>query len=62
MLRHIARRGRERGFERIDFQVLEWNASAIGFYESLGARRDEAERHFKFTDEAFRALAAADPA
>ena len=57
-LREIARRGSQRGFKRIDFQVLEWNAPAIGFYEKLGAARDEAERHFKFTDEAFARLAA----
>ena len=57
MIRRIAAKGRVRGFERIDFQVLEWNAPAIRFYEKLGARRDDAERHFKFTDEAFRRLA-----
>ena len=57
MIRRIAAKGRVRGFERIDFQVLEWNAPAIRFYEKLGVRRDDAERHFKFTDEAFRRLA-----
>ena len=57
-LREIACRGSERGFKRIDFQVLEWNAPAIGFYEKLGADRDDTERHFKFTDEAFARLAA----
>jgi ribosomal protein S18 acetylase RimI-like enzyme len=57
MLRHIARLARERGFERIDFQVLEWNRPAISFYEKLGALGDDAERHFKFTDEAFNNLA-----
>lgn len=57
MLRHIARIGKERGFERIDFLVLKWNTSAIGFYEKLGAIRDNEERHFKFTDEAFQNLA-----
>lgn len=57
MLRCIARLAKKRGFERIDFQVLQWNAPAIGFYESLGAVRDDEERHFKFTDEAFRKLA-----
>lgn len=62
LLRYIARRGAGRGFERIDFQVLEWNRPAVGFYESLGARRDDEERHFKFTDEAFRRLAAFDSA
>jgi ribosomal protein S18 acetylase RimI-like enzyme len=56
MLRQIARRARDRGLERIDFQVLEWNKAAIAFYEKLGAVRDEDERHFKFTDEAFGSL------
>jgi ribosomal protein S18 acetylase RimI-like enzyme len=57
MLRNIAKLGKSRGFERIDFQVLKWNTPAIGFYEKLGAVRDEEERHFKFTDEAFQRLA-----
>lgn len=57
MIRRIAAKGHERGFQRIDFQVLEWNESAIRFYEKLGAHRDHTERHFKFTDEAFRRLA-----
>ena len=57
MLKFIARLARTRGFERIDFQVLQWNTPAIAFYEKLGAVRDEEERHFKFTDEAFQKLA-----
>ena len=47
----------ERGWERIDFQVLDWNTSAIDFYIALGALRDDSERHFKFTDMAFAGLA-----
>ena len=57
-LRQIARRGVELGCKRIDFQVLEWNTGAIGFYEKLGAYHDDSERHFKFTDAAFAQLAA----
>ena len=57
MLKYIAKLAKARGFERIDFQVLKWNTPAIEFYEHLGAHRDEEERHFKFTDEAFRKLA-----
>lgn len=57
ILKYIAKLAKERGFERIDFQVLEWNAPAIGFYERFGAVRDDEERHFKFTDEAFQNLA-----
>jgi ribosomal protein S18 acetylase RimI-like enzyme len=57
MIRHIATIAKEQGCERIDFQVLEWNMPAIGFYERLGAVRNETERHFKFTDAAFEKLA-----
>lgn len=56
MLRFIAKLAKSRGFERIDFQVLKWNKPAIEFYEKLGAVRDDEERHFKFTDEAFQKL------
>jgi ribosomal protein S18 acetylase RimI-like enzyme len=58
MVREIARIARERGFERIDFHVLEDNHSAIAFYEKHGAVRDDEERHFKFIGEAFEKLAA----
>ena len=57
MLKFIAKIAKQRGFERIDFQVLKWNTPAIEFYEHLGAHRDDEERHFKFTDEAFQKLA-----
>ena len=57
MLRALAREAKSAGYERIDFQVLEWNTSAIGFYFKLGAVRDDEERHFKFVDEAFEQLA-----
>jgi ribosomal protein S18 acetylase RimI-like enzyme len=57
MLKFIAREAKAEGFERIDFQVLEWNEPAIGFYFKHGAERDDEERHFKFVDEAFERLA-----
>jgi GNAT superfamily N-acetyltransferase len=57
MLKEIARLARLKGFERIDFQVLEWNTPAIKFYEKCGAVRDDDERHFKFVGEAFESLA-----
>ena len=58
MLRELARIAAARGYERIDFVVLDWNTSAINFYKKLGAEMDHSERHFKFTDRAFRDLAA----
>ena len=57
MLREIARIAAAKGCERIDFLVLDQNAPAIQFYENLAAVRDDDERHFKFTDEAFIKLA-----
>lgn len=57
ILKKIARLAKERGFERIDFQVLDWNTPAIEFYKNLGAERDDQERHFKFIGAPFAALA-----
>ncbi len=39
LLRAVAAAGLARGCARVDWAVLEWNEPAIGFYESLGARR-----------------------
>ncbi|HBR57540.1 MAG TPA: GNAT family N-acetyltransferase [Blastocatellia bacterium] len=57
MLKEIARKARNGGFERIDFQVLNWNTPAIEFYKKLGAECDDSERHFKFAGDAFDSLA-----
>ena len=57
ILKEIARLADARGYERIDLLVLDWNSKAADFYLSLGAKRDDSERHFKFTDDAFRRLA-----
>jgi GNAT superfamily N-acetyltransferase len=37
MLAALARLAVERGCGRFEWSVLDWNANAIGFYESLGA-------------------------
>ncbi|MDI1241561.1 MAG: GNAT family N-acetyltransferase [bacterium] len=57
LLKEIARKGKDRGFERIDFQVLEWNFAAIEFYKALGAVLDSEDKHYKFVDQAFESLA-----
>ncbi len=38
LLNTLAGIARERGCGRFEWAVLDWNASAIGFYERLGAR------------------------
>lgn len=57
MLKKIAQIAAARGFERIDFNVLEWNTPAIGFYKKHGAVCNMEERHFKFSGAAFEKLA-----
>jgi GNAT superfamily N-acetyltransferase len=38
LLAHLARTAVERGYGRVEWAVLDWNADAIRFYESLGAK------------------------
>lgn len=38
LLEHLAAVAVERGCGRLEWSVLDWNESAIGFYERLGAR------------------------
>jgi GNAT superfamily N-acetyltransferase len=38
LLSHLARLAVERGWGRLDWAVLDWNAPAIGFYSRLGAQ------------------------
>ncbi len=37
LLAHLARTAVQRGYGRVEWAVLDWNADAIRFYESLGA-------------------------
>ena len=39
LLVELAKIARDRGCGRMEWAVLDWNAPAIEFYESLGARR-----------------------
>jgi GNAT superfamily N-acetyltransferase len=47
----------ERGCGRLEWAVLDWNASAIGFYRSLGAAPMEEWTVFRLTGPALEALA-----
>lgn len=38
LLASLARTAVDRGYGRVEWSVLDWNADAIRFYESLGAR------------------------
>jgi GNAT superfamily N-acetyltransferase len=38
LFKHVARLAIDRGCGRLEFWVLDWNAPAVAFYESLGAK------------------------
>jgi GNAT superfamily N-acetyltransferase len=46
----------ERGYPRLEWWVLDWNAPSIGFYESLGARAEDEWTTFRLSGEALSAL------
>jgi GNAT superfamily N-acetyltransferase len=58
LLRHLAGLAVERGCGRMDWNVLDWNESAIGFYKKLGAEVLPDWRTCRVTGDALRALAA----
>jgi L-amino acid N-acyltransferase YncA len=57
LIKDLARRAAERGFDRIDFLVLDWNEPALAFYRKHGAESNDDETHFRFAGDAFRTLA-----
>ncbi len=59
LLQRLAQIAVERGCGRLEWSVLDWNAPAIGFYESLGARLLTEWRIFRLTGEALQTFASA---
>jgi GNAT superfamily N-acetyltransferase len=59
LLRELARICVERGYERLEWAVLNWNAPSIAFYESLGARPQDEWTVYRLTDGALARLGAA---
>jgi len=58
LLKHLARLAVERGCGRLEWSVLDWNQSAIGFYKSLGAEPMEDWTLFRLKGHALNYLAA----
>jgi len=56
LLTHLARLATERGWGRVEWAVLDWNAPAIRFYESLGATVMPDWRVCRLTGEALERL------
>jgi GNAT superfamily N-acetyltransferase len=57
LLAHLARLAVERGCGRVEWAVLDWNAPAIGFYESLGAEPNSEWTVYRLAGEPLAALA-----
>ena len=61
LLSELARICVERGYGRLEWWVLDWNAPARGFYESLDADALTEWIPYRVTGEALRALSARNP-
>ncbi|MFJ8645816.1 GNAT family N-acetyltransferase [Streptomyces sp. NPDC093546] len=58
LLTELARICVERGYERLEWSVLDWNTPSIDFYRSLGARPQDEWTVYRLTDEALVRLGA----
>ncbi|WP_328872222.1 GNAT family N-acetyltransferase [Streptomyces sp. NBC_00287] len=52
LLTELARICVERGYQRLEWSVLNWNTPSIAFYKSLGARPQNEWTVYRLTDEA----------
>jgi GNAT superfamily N-acetyltransferase len=57
LLEHLARLTMERGWGRLEWRVLDWNAPSIAFYKKLGAEPLDDWTVFRVTGEALQRLA-----
>jgi len=57
LLQHLAKLALERNCGRLEWSVLDWNESAIGFYKSLGAEPLDDWTIFRVKGEALKNLA-----
>jgi GNAT superfamily N-acetyltransferase len=57
LLRELAKIALDRGYGRLDWAVLDWNAPSIEFYRSLGAASLEDWTGYRITGEALHRLA-----
>ncbi|MFJ2813285.1 GNAT family N-acetyltransferase [Streptomyces sp. NPDC087294] len=56
LLTELARICVDRGYQRLEWSVLDWNEPAIGFYRALGALPQDEWTVFRLTDDALTAL------
>ncbi|MBF6046052.1 GNAT family N-acetyltransferase [Streptomyces sp. NRRL B-1677] len=58
LLAALARICTERGYQRFEWSVLDWNTPSIGFYKSLGAEPMDEWTTYRLSGEPLRTLAA----
>ncbi|HWY61990.1 MAG TPA: GNAT family N-acetyltransferase [Rhizomicrobium sp.] len=56
LLQYLARKGLASGAARLEWQVLDWNAPAIAFYQGIGAHPHEGWYTYWLEGEALKAL------
>ncbi|MGW6139933.1 N-acetyltransferase family protein [Streptomyces sp. NPDC055140] len=56
LLTELARICVERGYERLEWSVLDWNEPSINFYKALGAAPQDEWTVYRLTDEALARL------
>jgi GNAT superfamily N-acetyltransferase len=59
LMRHLARLAVQRGCGRMEWAVLDWNQSAIGFYRRLGAQAMDGWTVYRLSGDALEKLAGA---
>lgn len=57
LMRRLAEICAERGYQRLEWSVLDWNEPSIRFYEQLGAINQDEWLRYRLTDEPLRRLA-----
>ena len=58
LLQYLARLARDRNCGRLEWSVLDWNETAIGFYRRLGAQANDGWTVYRLDGEALARLAA----
>jgi GNAT superfamily N-acetyltransferase len=56
LLQYLARKGLAAGAARVEWQVLDWNAPAIAFYQGIGAHPHEGWYTYWLEQDAMKAL------
>ena len=57
LLKNAAKLAKTNGFERLDWQALNWNTPAIDFYHKIGAESDDGNINFRLIGRNFENLA-----